>query len=90
MKYIVNGKFDSVKFKTDMITRTSKPNAESTIKIWGREMGMNVSKYIDGEIIENIDFANDSTNRAKELFMAFNKKMATGGSMPKGWKHKMK
>lgn len=90
IKYIVNGKFDSARFKNDMITRTSKPNAESTIKHWGREMGINVSKYIDGDIIENTDFAEDSTKRAKQLFMALNKKMSTGGSMPKGWKHKSK
>ena len=84
MKYIVNGKFDSARFKNDMITRTSKPNAESTIKHWGREMGINVSKYIDGDIIENTDFAEDSTKRAKQLFMAFNKKKSTGGSMYAG------
>jgi hypothetical protein len=82
-KYVSSNKFDSDSFKSDMLKRTSTKNAQSAIKLWGRELGMNVSKYIDGDIIENTDFTNDSTKRAKMLFDLLNKKMAKGGGVEK-------
>ena len=88
-KYVVNRKFNAQKFKSDMLERTNKSKrSESLIKHWGRELGMNVSKYVDGDVIENIEFSNDSTKRAKYLFGLLSDKMAKGGQM--GWKHKSK
>lgn len=68
VKYVKNGKFDKAKFKKDMEERLKSKRAESVIKIWARELGMNPSKYIDGEIIEDVDFINDSTKKASDLF----------------------
>ncbi len=68
VKYVKNGKFDKAKFKKDMEERLKSKRAESVIKIWSRELGMNPSKYIDGEIIEDINFVNDSTKKASDLF----------------------
>ncbi len=68
VKYVKNGKFDKAKFKKDMEERLKGKRAESVIKIWARELGMNPSKYVDGEIIEDVDFVNDSTKKASDLF----------------------
>ena len=82
-KYVINSKFVSTAFKKDMKQRLETNSTKTTriIKLWSREMGINSSKYIDGEIIENTDFIEDSTNRAKHLFSIINNKMATGGGV---------
>ena len=80
--YVKNGSFDAELFKTKMLERTSNRNAriEAVIKIWARNLGMNTSKYIDGEIIEDVEFAKDSTERAKKLFEIHKSSFELGGA----------
>jgi hypothetical protein len=90
MKYIIDKKFDAKYFESSMKERLNKSKlgrAESLIKLWSRELGINPSKYIDGLIIEDIDFIKDSTERAKYLFSIMEKGGKTSST---GWKHKMK
>lgn len=87
MKYIKNNKFDAKYFESSMQERLNKSKlgrAESLIKIWSKELGMNPSKYIDGLIVEDIDFIKDSTERAKYLFSIIVKIKVNGlnGWMP--------
>jgi translation initiation factor 1 (eIF-1/SUI1) len=89
-KYIINNNFAPTAFKKDMEQRLNKNYLESPstiriIKLWCREMGINPSKYVDGEIIETEDFIEDSTKRAKHLFNVLNKKMANGGAVGKNY-----
>ena len=79
--YVINGSFDAELFKTKMLERTRKPRAEGTIKLWSRNLGINPSKYIDGLIIENIEFTNDSTERAKKLFEIYKSSFELGGNI---------
>lgn len=79
VKYVKNGVFDKAKFKEDMSKRlNNNKRLEATLKIWARELGMNPSKYINGRIVEDIDFTNDSAERAEELF---NNKFSGGGKV---------
>ena len=79
VKYVKNGVFDKAKFKEDMSKRlNNNKRIEATLKIWARELGMNPSEYINGRIVEDIDFTNDSAERAEELF---NNKFSGGGKV---------
>ena len=80
-KYIENNQFNKERFKKDMKNRLSKGDASvakhsqktaSTIKHWARELGMKYGKYLDGEIIEDTLFIEDSANRAQSLFELHN------------------
>ena len=80
--YVKNGSFDAELFKIKMLERLENRNArpESIIKIWSRNLGINPSKYIDGEIIEDVEFAKDSTERAKKLFEVHKSSFELGGA----------
>jgi hypothetical protein len=76
-KYVSNNKFDDKRYKKDMIERLKNAKRPiSVINIWGRNIDMDVSKYIDGPIIEDEQFAIDNTKQAKKLYAT---KFAKGG-----------
>jgi hypothetical protein len=80
-KYVKNNSFDEKSFKAFF---SGKGGTESRIKLFARELGIkDISKYIDGEIIENIDFANDASERAVYLFSLISEEPKTKGRKPK-------
>ena len=80
-KYVKNNSFDEKSFKAFF---SGKGGTESKIKLFARELGIkDVSKYIGGEIIENIDFANDASERAVYLFSLISEEPKTKGRKPK-------
>ena len=80
-KYVKNNSFDEKSFKAFF---SGKGGTESKIKLFARELGIkDISKYIDGEIIENIDFANDASERAVYLFSLISEEPKPKGRKPK-------
>jgi len=60
------------KFLNNEVIR-SKFNLENFIKLWSRELDLSAKKYIDGDIIEDIDFVNDATKQAEKYYNIYKK-----------------